>query len=351
MANYYTYRIDNHGDDIRPNDLQLARKAARAGEITADELRQAEDEAIIAWVKAQRHLTLSCLTDGGFRNGDYRSPVLHSVAGFTRDPDRMGPGGFGTWVVEAPLKLKKPIASDDATFLLEQTGFPAKVKLPSAAHLAAQCYDEQKTVRAYPGAAALGDAIAELLHDEIEHLFEIGVKFVQLDNPDYSAYLVGGGSPLLTFDEAVSIDQAVVAGLEREEDQKVGLTVGWGDDLDGTVDVDRVQRLFGTDYDKFTVPFHNEAAVAQDLPRHMPEGKQVGIGVVDATVAELEDVDTVVRRIEDVVEVHDYDRIGLLPQKGFQQAHYLPAALTIEQQRKKLEHVETFATMIWGNEA
>ncbi|GAA1469028.1 hypothetical protein [Microbacterium thalassium] len=351
MANYFAYRIDNHGDNVRPSDIQRARKELRAGEITADELREIEDAAIIDWIKAQRHLTLSCLTDGGFRYGDYRSPVLHSVAGFTRDPERMGPGGFGTWIVDAPLKLKKPIASDDAAFLLEQTQLPVKVKLPSAAHLAAQCYDELKTVRAYPGAAALGDAIAELLRDEIEHLLEIGVQFIQLDNPDYSAHLVGRGGELLTFDEAVQIDNAVVAGLQKEESQKVGLTVGWGDDLDGAVDYDRVAVLFATDYDKFIVPFHNEAAVAQDLPRHVPDDKQVGIGIVDATVAELEDIDTVVKRIEDVVEVHDYDRIALLPQKGFQQAHYIPAALTAEEQRKKLEHVETFATMIWGNEA
>ncbi|SFR89663.1 5-methyltetrahydropteroyltriglutamate--homocysteine methyltransferase [Microbacterium sp. cf046] len=350
MANLFAYRIDNHGDNVRPETIQAARAKFRAKEIDADELREIEDEAILDLISQQRHLTLSCFTDGAFRSGDYRSAVLHSVSGFVRVPDRKTPDGVGVWTVDGPLKLKKPIASDAARFLLENTGFPVKVKLPSAAHLAAHTYSDS-AVRAYPGAAALGDAIAELLHDEIEHLFEIGVKFVQLDNPDFSAHLVGREAGELSFDEAIEIDAAVVAGIEREEDQKVALTIGWGDHTDASVDLQRAEKLFALEYDKYTVPYHSDAAVAQDLPRLVPDDKQIGLGIVDATVAALEDVDIVMSRIDRVLEVHDWDRVGLLPQRGFQQVHYIPAALTIEEQRKKLEHVETIATMVWGNEA
>jgi 5-methyltetrahydropteroyltriglutamate--homocysteine methyltransferase len=348
----YAYRIDNHGDDIRPQAIQDARAKVRAGELSADELRSVEDEAIREHISYQRRLTLSAISDGGFRNGDYRSPVLWSVQGFTRITDQMMPGGFGKWIVDAPLKLTKPIAADSASFLLEATQFPVKVKLPSAAHLAAQCYDELVTVRAYPGAAALGDAIAELLHDEIEHLLEIGVKYIQLDNPDYSAYLTGReGDALLTFDDAVAIDQAVVAGLDREDQQKIALTIGWGDHTDGAIDAARAEKLFATDYDKFTFPYHTDEAVAQGLPRLVPDEKQIGIGIVDATTTELADVSTVMARLDEVIELHEFERIALSPQHGFQRAHYLPTALTIEDQRRKLEQVETFATMVWGNEA
>lgn len=350
MANLFAYRIDNHGDNVRPKALLDARSQARAGEISEQESRDAEDDAIRAWLKEQRGLTLSCLSDGGFRDGDYRSPVLNAFTGFTRVPDRMTDDGFGAWTVDAPLKARRPIALDSARFMLDETGFPLKVKLPSPSHIAAQCFSDA-TIRAYPGAAALGDAIAELLRDEIELLFEIGVKFVQLDNPDYSAYLVGRDVSELSFEDALQIDNAVVAGLERDEDQKIALTIGWGDNLDAPVDTDRAARLFASDFDKFTFPFHNEAAVAQNLPQLVPDDKQIGIGIVDAGIAELEDISTVMARVDRAVLQHDYDRIGLLPQRGFQQAGYIPAKLTPEQQHKKLEHVETFATMVWGNEA
>lgn len=350
MANLFSYRIDNHGDSIRPAELNRVRGAVRKGEATADELTAAEDAAILEWIRDQRHLTLSALTDGGFRNGDYRSPIFHSVAGFTRQTDRMQDNGLGAWIVDAPLKLRKPIASDAAQFMLDNTGLPVKVNLPSAAHIAAQTYTDA-AVRAYPGAASLGDAIAELLRDEIEHLFEIGVKFIQLDNPDYSAYLVGRDNPELTFEDALQIDNAVVAGLDTEEDQKVALTIGWGDDLDGEVDKSRAEKIFATEYDKFIFPFHNDAAFAQDLPSLVPNEKQIGIGILDATTPELEDIDTVLARIDHAVEVHDYDRIALLPHRPFQPAHYKPAPMSIAEQNKKLEHIETFATMIWGNEA
>ncbi|MDX2377512.1 hypothetical protein M4I32_11945 [Microbacterium sp. LRZ72] len=350
MANLFTYRIDNHGDNVRPQTIQDARHKFRAKEISEEERREVEDAAILEFLSYQRHLTLSCLSDGGYRNGDYRSPVLQSVAGFVRVPDAKYADGLGVWTVDAPLKPRKPIASDAADFLLENTSFPVKVKLPSAAHLAAHTYSDQ-TVRAYPGASALGDAIAELLRDEIEHLLEIGVAFVQLDNPDYSAYLAGGGPEELTFEQAVEIDNAVVAGLEKEEHQKIALTIGWGDDLDAAVDVARAEKLFASDYDKFTFPYHTDAAVAQDLPRLVPDEKQIALGIVSAEDPALEDISTVMARLDRALEQHDYDRIGLLPHRGFQPIHYNPAPMTIEEQRKKLELVETFATMIWGNEA
>lgn len=350
MANLFAYRIDNHGDNVRPDTIQTARAKFRAGEIGAEDRRAVEDEAILEFISQQRRLTLSCFTDGDYRNGDYRSAVLQSVAGFSRVPDQKTPDGLGVWTVDGPLKLKRPIASDAAQFLLENTGYPVKVKLPSAAHLAAHTYSDA-SIRAYPGAAAVGDAIAELLRDEIEHLFEIGVAFVQLDNPDFSAYLVGREVGELSFEEALEIDGAVVAGLDKEEHQKVALTVGWGDHLDAPLDAARAGRLFGLDYDKFTFPYHSDAAVAQDLPRYVPDEKQIGLGIVDAFAPALEDVGVVMERLDRAIEQHDYDRIGLLPHRGFQPIHYLPAALTFEEQRRKLEHVETIATMVWGNEA
>lgn len=351
MANLFSYRIDNHGDNVRPQTIQDGRAKRRAGEIDEDELREIEDAAILEFISYQRHLTLSCLSDGGFRDGDYRSPVLHSVGGFRRVPDEKFADGLGVWTVDAPLKPRKPIAADGARFMLENTGFPVKVKLPSPSHLAAQTYSDDFTRRAYPGAAALGDAIAELLRDELELLFEIGVKFVQFDNPDYSAYLVGRDSEQLSFEDAVAIDNALVAGLDKEEDQKVALTIGWGENLDAPVDIARAEKLFASEFDKFTFPFHTDAAVAQNLPKLVPADKQIGLGIVDANDPALEDISTVMARLDLAIDQHEYDLIGLLPHRGFQPIHYVPAALTIEEQRKKLEHVETFATMIWGNEA
>lgn len=350
MANLFAYRIDNHGDNVRPDPIQQARAQFRAGEITAADREEVENTEILDFISYQRRLALSCISDGNYRDGDYRSAVLQSVGGFVRVPAAKTADGLGVWTVDAPLRPKKPIATDAARFLLENTGFPVKVKLPSAAHIAAQTYSDA-TTRAYPGAAALGDAIAELLHDELELLFEIGVKFVQFDNPDYSAYLTGASGGELSFDEALQIDQAVVDGIEAEEDQKVALTIGWGEHTDRPIDTARAEKLFATGYDKFTFAYHTDAAVAQNLPQLVPKEKQIGLGILDAFNPDLEDIGTVMARLDLAVEQHEYERIGLLPHRGFQPIHYLDAPLTIEQQRRKLEHVETFATMVWGNEA
>ena len=346
----FAYRIDNHGDSVRPDSIQSARAEYRAKRISAAELRAVEDQAILEFVECQRQLALSCVTDGEYRNGDYRSPILHSVAGFRRVPDAKTPDGLGIWTVDSPLRLTQPIASDAARFLLEHTGLPVKVTLPSAAHIAAHTFSDN-TTSAYPAASALGDAIAQLLRDEIEHLFELGVAFVQVDNPDYSAHLVGREIGALSFDEAVEIDNATVSGLEKREDQNVALAIGWGDDLDAPIDIARAEKLFATDFETFSFPYHTDAAVAQDLPRYVPHDKQIGLGIVDATDPRLEDESAVKVRLDRALDQHDSDRIGLLPHRGFHPIHYVPSPLTIAEQRRKLEQVEAIASTVWGDEA
>lgn len=343
-------RIDNHGDNVRPDSIQSARAEYRAKRISGDELRAIEDQAILEFVAYQRQVALSYVTDGEYRNGDYRSPVLHSMAGFRRVPDAKTPEGLGIWTVDAPLSLTEPIASDAARFLLENTELPVKVKLPSASHIAAHTFSDV-TVRAYPSASALGDAISQLLRDEIEHLFEMGVRLVQIDNPDYSAYLGGRAAGELSFDEALEIDDSTVSGLKKEEDQKVALTIGWGGDLDAVIDVARAERLFATHFDRFSLPYHTEAAVAQDLPRFVPGDKQIGLGIVDATDPRLEDESIATARLERALDQHGAERIGLQPHRGFHPIHYVPSLLTAAEQRGKLEQVTALATTVWGSGA
>ncbi|MGW7243688.1 hypothetical protein [Streptomyces sp. NPDC054804] len=81
----------------------------------------------------------------------------------------------------------------------------------------------------------------------------------------------------------------------------------------------------------------------------LPDDRDFCLGVVDATVPELEDVDTVMSRIDAVGELKDLEDGAVSPSRGFANVASRPL-LTAEDQRRKLVLVETIARYCWGNE-
>ena len=61
------FRADHVGSFLRPKSLIEARERKAGGEISAQELRKVEDEAIRGIVKFQEDLGLHGVTDGEFR--------------------------------------------------------------------------------------------------------------------------------------------------------------------------------------------------------------------------------------------------------------------------------------------
>lgn len=81
----------------------------------------------------------------------------------------------------------------------------------------------------------------------------------------------------------------------------------------------------------------------------LPEDRDACLGVVDATVSALEDIDTVMARIDAAAEVKDLEDMAVSPSRGFADTATRPL-LSAENQRRKLVLVETVARYCWGNE-
>lgn len=81
----------------------------------------------------------------------------------------------------------------------------------------------------------------------------------------------------------------------------------------------------------------------------LPEDRDVCLGVVDATVPELEDIDAVLARIDTAAEYKDIEDMAVSPSRGFADVAARPL-LGAEDQRRKLVLVETVARYCWGNE-
>jgi 5-methyltetrahydropteroyltriglutamate--homocysteine methyltransferase len=79
----------------------------------------------------------------------------------------------------------------------------------------------------------------------------------------------------------------------------------------------------------------------------VPPGKIVVLGLVTTKTPALESVDDLKRRVEQAARYVDADRLCLSPQCGFAST-VEGNALTLDQQRAKLDLIVRAAAEIWG---
>ena len=392
MADTYKFRIDHHGSLIRPPELLNARRQRSDGEIDDAALRSVEDQAIAEAVRTQRRLSLSVVTDGQFRREDFRSAVFDAVDGFRRaggdsrragggsgqvggDSGRAGGGsrqagggsgqvggdsrqvgddfrraggdedGLARWVAADELKPRRTLVADDTAAIAAQTRVPAKATLPSPAYLAARCFDAGGPFRT---ARELGEALARIVNDEIEVLIARGVRYVQLDNPAYAGFLSGEPVGALSLADAIAVDSLAVGLETKPDDVRIGLCPAHS--ATGTVDAAMAERIFSeVPVDRWILPYCAGTVGEAQLLRAVPADRDVCLGIVDPAVAALEDVDTIMARLDAAASIKDVADLAVSPSGGFSEVAGR-AAISAADQWRKLTHVETIARMTWGNE-
>ena len=75
------FRADHVGSLLRPPELTKARAEYKAGRLTAEALRQAEDLAIRDAVQMQEALGLQGVTDGEMRRSSWHMDFLYQIGG------------------------------------------------------------------------------------------------------------------------------------------------------------------------------------------------------------------------------------------------------------------------------
>jgi 5-methyltetrahydropteroyltriglutamate--homocysteine methyltransferase len=346
MANTFVYRIDHHGSLIRPAELLTARARHEAGELDAAALRSVEDEAIAEVVRLQRQLRYTVVTDGDFRREDVRGAILETVGGFQRT-DRVDDRGYRKWVAAGELKADGPLVAEDIAAAASQTLIAGKASLPSPAYLAARCFDADAPGTPWKSAVELGEALARVIQAEIVRLISQGIELIQLNNPAYARSLYARGADTLSLEESIAIDGIAVDVGPKAESVKIGMNPTHRAD---SVNRAAAERLFSELLvDRWVLPYCTGAESEVDLLRAVPSDRQVCLGVVDPTVAELEDIDDILRRLDVAEKIRDMEGVAVSPSRGFSDIAG-KASVGSDDQRRKLIHVETIARMVWGNE-
>src|SRR6266851_6798289 len=90
------YRADHVGSLLRPPELLQAREEHRQNEITAEQLREAEDAAVLEALELQRQVGISVFTEGEYRRSGWSTAIRDSVEGLVPTDGPIS-GFLGQW--------------------------------------------------------------------------------------------------------------------------------------------------------------------------------------------------------------------------------------------------------------
>src|SRR5919197_3695823 len=196
------YRADHVGSLLRPANLLQAREDFRDNRISADQLRQIEDEAVLKALDLQREVGIDIFTEGEYRRSGWSNAVRESVEGLVAVEGSPITGFLGQWqgpygqlaassmtmtgmVAGARLKQVRRLAGTEAAFLKKHAPGPWKITMPGAMSSAGQLFKPGVADKVYPTRQALAWDIVPMMRAEIAALQDEGCPYIHLDSLHY----------------------------------------------------------------------------------------------------------------------------------------------------------------------
>jgi 5-methyltetrahydropteroyltriglutamate--homocysteine methyltransferase len=365
------FRADHVGSLLRPPELFAARAAFAAGEIDAEALRAAEDDAIAAAVRMQEDVGLQAATDGEYRRASWMTDFAYQLGGIEPTGTIATPAPAGGKLELSPttgaslmhvtgrVELDGLIFGDDFESLraLTTTATP-KLTIPSPSMIHFRSGREAIDADVYPDLDAFWDDLVAAYRAEVAGLAELGCTYLQLDDvslayvndpaqrerlarigadPDHQheTYIAQMNRVLAMKPQGMTITTHLCRGNLRSSWMAQGSYEFVAEALFNDLQVDG-----------FFLEFDDERSGGFEPLRFVPKGKQVVLGLITTKHGELEAKDDLKRRIEEAARHIDVDQLCLSPQCGF--ASVVEGnALSYAQQEAKLRLVAETAAEVW----
>jgi len=362
------YRADHVGSFLRPQELLDAREKQRKGEITKEQLREAEDRAIRDIVRFQEDLGLHGITDGEFRRTYFHIDFLEQLDGVeTRGGltahfhSAKGDVDFAPPVLHVTGKVRHshPIQVKDFEFLKSVTRRVPKLTIPSPTMLHFRGGRGAISKDAYPDIEEFFDDVASAYRDEIKALGAAGCTYLQLDDTNL-AYLCDpkmregarqrGDDPNELPRRYARLINAAIA--DRPTGMRICTHLCRGNFKSAWVAEGSYEPvaevLFNElEVDGYFLEYDDPRSGDFSPLRFVPRDKIVVLGLVTTKVGELESKDTIKRRIDEAARYVPLEQLCLSPQCGFSSTVH-GNEIAREAQATKLRLIVETASEVWG---
>jgi 5-methyltetrahydropteroyltriglutamate--homocysteine methyltransferase len=366
------FRADHVGSLLRPPVLLQARAEHAAGAITAERLREIEDQAVLDVVRMQNDVGLESATDGEFRRTSWHMDFIYQLGGVNPSTDdqirvhfRNAEGDLdftsAALRVDAPVRLEKTIFGEDFMFLrnaVEGDVVP-KLTIPSPSMVHYRGGRAALDPAVYPDEEQFWADLSAAYAEQVRNVYQLGCRYLQLDDTSL-AYL---NDPAQRAELAARGDDAEHQHLRyikqinealkgRPENLRVtthmcrgNFRSSWA--AEGSYDFVAEALFSELDVDGFFLEYDDERSGGFAPLRFVPPAKRVVLGLVTTKRGELESADDLKRRIDEASQYVPLEQICLSPQCGFSST-VEGNVLTYEQEVAKLELIVAVAHDVWG---
>jgi 5-methyltetrahydropteroyltriglutamate--homocysteine methyltransferase len=361
------FRADHVGSLLRPENLAEKRKQWHAGAVTAEELREVEDEAIRAVVALQENIGLKGITDGEFRRDYWHLDFMWGFDGVEPSAEDFSAAFSGGESFVAPAamvvgKVSYPqggIMRDAFAFLKQATTQTAKISIPSPSMFRHRSGRQVISETAYPDLDEFWSDLGKAYNDAVLDFASMGCRYLQLDDVNSTnlcdqdmreTMRQQGDDPDRVLGRYIAANNAAIAG--RPDDMIVTTHMCRGNFRSewisqGGYEAIAERLLAETEVDGFFMEYDSERAGDFQPLRFVPKDKIVVLGLVTSKTPELEPMDALKRRIDEACRYIDLDQLCISPQCGFSSTHH-GNKMSEAEEIAKLEHVVSVAQKVWG---
>jgi 5-methyltetrahydropteroyltriglutamate--homocysteine methyltransferase len=339
----------------RPKWLLEALKLKRKGSISQEEFDSIADEAVLLAIKYQEDAGVEILSDGEQRRDNFYSFVADKIKGIELKtvaeivdlvPDKtrfeailrrldVPSYSIRNPVVVSKLEVgKRGIARDEASFLKSHTNRKTKIPLPGPYLLTRASWVPGISDKYYKSREELGFEIAKLIREEILVLRDLGVDFVQLDEPVLTEVVYGDQvqqtfmcaalfsreNPRDELEFAVELINEAIKGISGI---KLGVHVcrgNWTKKEEALLKGDYVPLmpfLAETKVNQLVLEFATPRAGDVEALKDYLGEKEIGFGVVNPRSDFVESPNEIIDRVERILRFVDAKKVYLNPDCGF----------------------------------
>ena len=371
-------RVDQVGSLLRPPRLKAVFARYHQGQISEQELREAQDEAILEAITTQEAHDLPILTDGEFRRVNFmesfgevagmeawQAQWRDLVAELNSKRDQENPRverGINPVLrvrqpVRARLRLVRNRPLEEFQYAQSLTGRPVKVTLINTDRIC-EGFDAESSREVYPtDEEFLADVVA-VERQIVSGLVEAGCRYIQIDGPSYTRYVdersleamrARGEDPLASLDRVIAADNAVIAGFSgvtfglhlcRGNRQSQWHREGFYDAI--------AERIFqGLQHQRLLLEYDTERAGTFQPLRYLSKDKIAVLGLITTKTGRVETAEELKRRLDEAARYAPLEQLALSPQCGFS-SDIAGNLLSEDEQWRKLDVMRETAAQVWG---
>ena len=362
------FRADHVGSLLRPQRLKDARERFQRSEITREELRAVEDEAIREVVGRQEAIGLQGVTDGEFRRTFFHVDFLQQLQGVAvsggisaRFHTREGEIDFTPprLTVTGKLRHVRSIQGDDFRFLQSIATATPKVTIPSPTMVHFRGGRKAIDITAYPDLDEFFVDLARAYRQEVDSLYSAGCRYIQFDDTNL-AYLCDprlraeaearGDDPDELPHSYASLINSVIDG--RPADLAVAIHLCRGNFKSAWVAEGGyepvAEALFNELHvDGYFLEYDDARSGSFEPLRFVPKGRIVVLGLLTTKTAGLESAADLRRRIDEAARYVPIEYLCLSPQCGFASTVH-GNQITEADQWAKLQRIMDVTHEVWG---